>query len=68
MFDNGYLDSDDSFQRHFITVPRKFDVLCSACNREMYAVEGMDMVCPHCKQTYKWDESGQRFYPQMQRL
>lgn len=61
MYESGALDSGDSFQKHFITIPKKYDCMCPACNREMYLVEGVDNVCPHCKQVFQWAEN--RFYP-----
>lgn len=66
MYDNGSLDSGDNFQRHFITIPKKYDCMCTNCNREMYAVEGIDIKCPSCGQVYKW--ANERFYPQMTKL
>jgi hypothetical protein len=68
MFDSGYLDSDEAWERHFITIPRKFNSLCTSCNHELYAVDGLDCVCQHCGQVYKWVESEKRFYPQMSKL
>lgn len=68
MFDSGYLDSDDSFQRHFITVAKKYDALCTSCNREIYAVEGINIVCKHCGQVFTWDENAKRFYPKLAKL
>jgi len=68
MYDSGALDSGDSFQRHFISVPKKYDAMCTKCNREMYAVEGLDIVCKHCGQVYKWVEQEQRFYPKFDKL
>lgn len=61
MYDSGALDSGDQFQSHFITIPKKFDCLCTTCGHEMYAVEGLDIKCPHCQQVYKWVDN--RFYP-----
>lgn len=66
MFENGYLDSDDSFQRHFITIPNKYNALCVNCGHEFYAVQGLDIKCPSCGQVYRWSEN--RFYPEMQKL
>lgn len=68
MYDSGALDSGDAFQKHFISVPKKYDALCPACNRELYAVEGVDIRCQHCGQLFKWSESEQRFYPEFGRL
>lgn len=66
MFENGYLDSDNSFQRHFITIPNKYNALCVNCGHEFYAVHGIDIKCPSCGQVYRWSEN--RFYPEMQKL
>lgn len=63
MYDSGALDSGDSFTKHFITIPRKFDALCTNCNHEFYLTEGIDIRCPHCGQVYRWDESQNRFFP-----
>lgn len=66
MYDSGALDSGDSFSQHFITIPKKYDCICSNCNREMYLVEGCDNKCPACGATYYWRDN--RFYPQLQKL
>lgn len=66
MYDSGALDSGDSFSQHFITIPKKYDCICSNCNREMYLVEGCDNKCPACGATYYWRDN--RFYPQPQKL
>lgn len=68
MYDSGALDSGDSFSKHFISVPKKYDALCPACNRELYAVEGVDIRCQHCGQVFKWSEQEQRFYPAFSKL
>lgn len=68
MYDSGALDSGDAFERHFITIPKKYDALCPACNHELYAVEGIDIVCPHCAQIFKWSETENRFYPEFEKL
>lgn len=68
MYDSGALDSGDSFSKHFITVPNKYNALCLNCNREFYAVEGISMKCPHCGATYTWDESQRRFIPEIAHL
>lgn len=68
MYEQGALDSGDSFQRHFITIPTKFNALCTSCNKEMSVVEGLDMKCPNCGATYHWDESTNRFYPKPSKL
>lgn len=66
MYESGALDSGDAFVKHFITIPRKYDSCCVNCGQEFYAVEGLDIRCPNCKQLYKWE--GTRFYPQMMKL
>ena len=66
MYDSGALDSGDSFQNHFITIPKKYDCICSNCNREMYLVEGCDNKCPACGATYYWRDK--RFYPELSKL
>lgn len=68
MYEQGALDSGDSFQRHFITIPSKFNVLCPKCNREGYAVEGLDFRCEHCGCVAKWDESQRRYFPNLGHL
>lgn len=66
MYDSGALDSGDSFQSHFITIPKKYDCICGNCNREMYLVEGCDNKCPACGATYYWRDN--RFYPEISKL
>lgn len=66
MYENGSLDTGDSFSHHFITIPKKYDCICPRCNREIYLTEGMDNVCSHCSLVIKWD--GERFYPEPQKL
>lgn len=66
MYETGTLDSGDSFERHFITIPKKYDCICGNCNREMYLVEGCDNKCPACGATYYWRDN--RFYPQLSKL
>lgn len=66
MYDSGALDSGDSFSQHFITIPKKYDCICSNCNREMYLVEGCDNKCPACGATYYWRDN--RFYPELSKL
>lgn len=68
MYDSGALDSGDQFQSHFITIPRKFDIVCPQCNTEHYAVEGLDFRCSKCGLIAKWVEEEHRFYPQLNRL
>lgn len=66
MEENGALGSDDNFAQHFITVPAHYNALCPECGHELYAVEGLDIKCPHCGQVYKW--SSNRFYPALDSL
>lgn len=68
MYESGALDSGDSFTKHFITVPNKYNALCPSCNRELYAVEGLDIKCVHCGQVFKWVEEENRFYPRIGKL
>lgn len=68
MYESGALDSGDSFSKHFITIPKKFDSLCPVCNHEMYATEGLDIRCSSCGQIFRWSESQQRFFPQIGKL
>ena len=63
MYEQGALDSGDPFTKHFITVHDPFNALCTICNREFAAYPGMDCICPHCNQVYKWSEQEKRFYP-----
>lgn len=66
MYENGTLDSDNNFQRHFITIPKNYDCLCPQCNHEIYLVEGVDNKCTNCGMTFHWSEN--RFYPQPSKL
>lgn len=68
MYEQGALDSGDSFQKHFITIMPKFNALCTECNHEFDVVAGVDCICPHCHKVYKWAESEHRFYPAVSRL
>lgn len=68
MYEQGALDSGDTFQKHFITIMPKFNALCPVCNREMDVVAGVDCVCPHCRQVFKWSEQEKRFYPSPSKL
>lgn len=68
MYESGALDSGDSFSRHFITLHDPFNALCVSCNHEFEAHAGIDIVCPHCKQVYKWSEQERRFYPKFDKL
>ena len=68
MYEQGALDSGDTFQKHFIQIHDPFNALCTNCNREFEAHAGIDCVCPHCKAIYKWSESEKRFYPKFEKL
>ena len=68
MYDSGALDSGDSFQNHFITIPNKYNALCLNCSHEFYAVEGLSMKCPNCGAVYNWDEQQHRFIPEIPHL
>ncbi len=68
MYENGSLDSGDTFQHHFISVPNKYNALCASCNHEMYAIEGLNIRCEHCGAVYRWSEEERRFYPEIQSL
>ena len=63
----GGLSGSDGFDSHFIHILPKFNSLCN-CGHEFDAYPGMDCVCPHCHQVYKWVEEEKRFYPQPQKL
>lgn len=68
MYDSGALDSGDSFSQHFVTIPNKYNTICPQCNREGYAVEGLDFRCQHCGCIAKWDESQRRYFPNLGHL
>ena len=68
MYDSGALDSGDSFQNHFITIPNKYNALCLNCSHEFYAVDGLSMKCPNCGAVYNWDEQQRRFIPEIPHL
>jgi hypothetical protein len=68
MYETGTLDSGDSFEKHFITIPNHYNTLCPSCNREAYAVEGLDFRCEHCGCVAKWDESQHRYFPNLGHL
>jgi len=68
MYEQGALDSGDTFQKHFITIHDKFNALCPNCNHEIDVFAGVDCVCPYCKQVFKWSEEERRFYPQPNKL
>ena len=66
MYETGTLDSGDSFQNHFITIPKKYDCICPQCNHEQYLVEGIDNKCTSCGMVFRW--GNERFYPQPTKL
>lgn len=67
--DQGALEmGDGGFSRHFVQIPSKFNILCPQCNREGYAVEGLDFRCEFCGCTAKWDESSKRYWPNLTKL
>lgn len=68
MYEQGALDSGDTFQKHFIQIHDAFNALCPNCNHEFEAHAGIDCMCPHCKQVFKWSEEERRFYPQPTKL
>jgi hypothetical protein len=68
MYEQGALDSGDTFQKHFITIHDKFNALCPNCNHEIDVFAGVDCVCPYCRQAFKWSEEERRFYPQPNKL
>ena len=68
MYDSGALDSGDNFSQHFITVPSKYNTICPQCNKEGYAVDGLDFRCEHCGCIAKWDESQHRYFPNLGHL
>lgn len=68
MYESGSLDSGDSFQRHWITVPKKYDVICPKCNREGYAAEGLSFRCSHCGFVARWSEEERRYFPELSKL
>lgn len=63
----GLGSGNDAFAKHFITIQPKFNALCR-CGREFDTVKGMDVICPHCKQVYKWVEEEEKYYPQPMKL
>lgn len=64
----GALQSGDNFGSHFIHIYPPFEALCVSCGHEFDIVKGLDGVCPHCKQIYRWSESDDRFYPMPSKL
>jgi len=66
--DQGALETGDGgFSRHFIQIRPKFNSLC-LCGREIDVYAGLDCICPHCHQVYKWSEEEKRFYPSVEHL
>lgn len=63
----GALQSGDNFGSHFIHIMPKFTSLC-ICGREFDCFAGIDCICPHCKQVYRWSEDEKRFYPSPSKL
>lgn len=63
----GLSSGNDAFAKHFITIQPKFNALCN-CGHEMDIVKGLDCICPHCRQVYKWVEEEERYYPQYRTL
>ena len=68
MYEQGALDSGDSFQKHFIQIHPPFNALCPACGHEFEAHEGLGVRCPHCGQDFNWSENEKRFYPKIEKL
>lgn len=68
MYDSGALDSGDAFAKHFITIPNKYNALCTNCGREFYAIDGLNIRCEHCGAVYRWSEEERRFYPKFSSL
>lgn len=68
MYDSGALDSGDSFTHHFVTIPKKYDIVCPRCSREGYAVEGLDFRCQHCGCIARWSEEQRRYFPELSHL
>jgi len=63
----GALQSGDNFDSHFVHIHDKFNSLC-VCGREIDVFAGLDCICPHCGQVYKWSEAEKRFYPEATKL
>lgn len=63
----GALQSGDNFGSHFIHILPKFNALC-VCGREFDVYAGIDCICPHCHQVYKFSQQDNRFYPQPSKL
>ena len=68
MYEQGALDSGDSFQKHFIQIHDPFNALCTKCGHEFEAHAGIHCKCPHCSQVYQWSEDERRFYPDISTL
>lgn len=68
LYDSGALDSGDSFERHFITIPNKYNSVCPNCGREGYAIHGLDFRCEFCGNVAKWSENEKRYYPELMHL
>jgi len=68
MYEQGALDSGDTFQKHFIQIHEPFNAVCTSCNHEIDAYKGVDCRCPHCGQIYKWSETENRFFPNVSKL
>lgn len=61
------LEGSGEFERHFVQIYPKFNALCR-CGREFDVAKGLDCVCPHCGQVYRFSENEDRFYPQISKL
>lgn len=68
MYESGALDSGDAFEKHFIQVPSKYNTMCPNCNREGYAIEGLDYRCEFCGHVSRWSEQEHRYYPNLTNL
>jgi hypothetical protein len=64
----GGLSGSDSFGMHFIQCHDPFNSLCTKCGHEIDVYPGMDCICNHCHQVYKWSEEEKRFYPAVEHL
>lgn len=58
---------DGGFSRHFIQISPKFNALC-VCGHEIDVYPGIDCICPHCRQVFRWSEEEKRFYPNVEHL
>ena len=61
------LEGSGEFERHFVQIYPKFNALCR-CGREFDVAKGLDCVCPHCGQVYRWVNEEDRFYPAINKL